>query len=216
MRWVTSLLFLVCVPLSGWIGYEMGKSSGLPASPVSTSTPDATTNQEHAHSAHSTREQPQSQSIGNQVEQPRSASIGSTPYRPTAQQANAQYEQADELQETGQQLQRMAQEQRQHLDQRTAFEQSFSSEQEDWQAKTRFTDFLQLHPNAANVELHKIFCSSRQCQLIGQFEGQHDGWEAMIEDMKQQDWWDYQGTSSTSSTRDGITYFTLFVDKPGT
>ncbi len=103
---------------------------------------------------------------------------------------------------------------REHLLESRQFESTFSEDDEDWQAKTNFTDFLQLHENAHLIELHKIICSTARCQLIGQFEADHKKWEEVINEMKEQDWWNYTGTSSSSSTRDGVTYFNLFVNKP--
>lgn len=103
---------------------------------------------------------------------------------------------------------------KEHSDLRNNFAETFSPEDEDWQAKTQFTDFLQLHEHADLITLHKILCSTDRCQLIGQFDAQHKQWETVIDDMKKQDWWTYTGTSSSSSTRDGVTYFNLFVDKP--
>lgn len=100
-----------------------------------------------------------------------------------------------------------------HLRERQNFEQSFSEGDEDWQAKTNFTDYLQLHEQAHLITLHKILCSTERCQLIGQFDAEHKQWEQVIQGMKEQDWWIYTGTSSSSSTRDGVTYFNLFVDK---
>ena len=100
-----------------------------------------------------------------------------------------------------------------HQDARQAFNRAFSEHDQDYERQVQFTDFLLLHEQADKIDLHKILCATDKCQLIGQFDGDHKKWEGVMEEMKQQDWWDYTGTSSSSSTRDGVTYFNLFIDK---
>lgn len=101
-----------------------------------------------------------------------------------------------------------------HIDERKNFIRNFSEEDEDWQAKTHFTDFLQLHDDAHLIDLHKIICSTEKCQLIGKYDAEHENWGVIVKEMQQQDWWTYWGTSSSTTTRDGVTYFNLFVNKP--
>lgn len=101
-----------------------------------------------------------------------------------------------------------------HNQERKDFENSYSEDDADWQAKTQFTDFLQLHDNAHLIELHKIICTSDKCQLIGKIEAEHESWGEIVKQMQQQDWWTYWGTSSSTTSRDGVTYFNLFVNKP--
>lgn len=100
-----------------------------------------------------------------------------------------------------------------HLRESKEFEENFDHNDSDWQAQTNFTDFLQLHDDAPLIDLQKIICSQAQCQLIGQFDGEHEGWENILEQMRGQAWWDYTGTSSSTTSRDGVTYFNVFVNK---
>jgi hypothetical protein len=101
-----------------------------------------------------------------------------------------------------------------HIDERQNFSREYSDEDEDWQAKTHFTDFLLLHDDAHLIDLHKIICNSEKCQLIGKYDAEHENWGEIVKQMQQQEWWTYWGTSSSTTTRDGVTYFNLFVNKP--
>lgn len=94
------------------------------------------------------------------------------------------------------------------------FAENYSEDDLDWQAKTNITDFLQLHEDAERIDLQKIICDERRCQLIGQYGGEHQHWEAVLKAMREQDWWDYTGTSSSSYSEDEQTYFNVFLNKP--
>ncbi|WJG09785.1 hypothetical protein [Aliiglaciecola sp. LCG003] len=93
------------------------------------------------------------------------------------------------------------------------FQQQFSEDTRDYDAQFAVTDYLNLHEHANLISVYKIDCNEAHCQLIGQFEGHHKDWDKVVEGMKHSDWWKYNGTSSSSSSKDGVTYFTMFLEK---
>jgi hypothetical protein len=103
---------------------------------------------------------------------------------------------------------------RDHYEQGREFAKHFTENDSDWQAKTNITDFLQLHEDVERIDLQKIICDERRCQLIGQYAGQHQNWQAVLDAMREQDWWDYTGTSSSSQSDNEQTYFNVYLDKP--
>ncbi|MCC2617704.1 hypothetical protein LJ739_15740 [Aestuariibacter halophilus] len=127
-----------------------------------------------------------------------------------------QRQRGEALQQTGAALAAPTAPEVEHLAERDQFERGFNEHERDLQAETYFSDFLRLHDDRDAIDLQKIQCNADACQLIGQFDGEHDKWDAVLEQMRAQDWWHYKGTSSTSATRDGVTYFNVFVNKsPG-
>lgn len=210
---------ILSIPLAWYAGYWMGKSLYKDTT-SSTDVPQISSSHQAIkdESVHpSAQNKRQSQGVGefeHAVEETgESADAGETiQSTQTAQEPVRQDDAVSGLARTGEML--ADRQGREHFAESREFENSFSEDDEDWQAKTNFTDFLQLHENAHLIELHKIICSSERCQLIGQFDAEHKQWEQVINDMKEQDWWNYTGTSSSSSTRDGVTYFNLYVNKP--
>lgn len=101
----------------------------------------------------------------------------------------------------------------QTLAQRSSFEQNFTEQDRDWLVQTQVSDFLQLHDKAAQIHLHKLDCSEQRCQMLGQFDGDHQMWASVLKEMQQQDWWSFTGTSNTSSTENATTYFNVFLDR---
>lgn len=101
----------------------------------------------------------------------------------------------------------------QHQDERKAFNRAFSEKIQDVEKETQVKDFFFLHDQSANIELHKVLCATDKCQVIGMYTGEHKAWDQVVEDLRQAEWWDFTGTSSSSSTRDGVTYFNIFFDK---
>lgn len=88
---------------------------------------------------------------------------------------------------------------------------NFDESEQDFEAATQLADFFTLHPEGENVYLHSIQCDEEQCQLIGQFEGSHQVFEDIINEMKQQPWWEYSGTSSNTSSEGNLTHFILHL-----
>lgn len=103
---------------------------------------------------------------------------------------------------------------KQHLDEYELFEQGFAEEDTDWQAQTYISDFIELHEWRDDIQLYKLSCSNVACVMDGRMTGDHRRWEEVVNQMRNQEWWAYSGTSSTSSTDDdGVTYFRVFMNK---
>lgn len=205
---------LLCIPLAWYSGYLIGKVSYAPNSPVTNdkSSRSLQANDTDSINSPQTEKIEQTQSLSHSqadTEQKASSNVQVLTGENIEPLLQAH---GNALEETGRQL-AGGQHQKAHTDMRQKFEQQYAAEDEDWQAKTNFTDYLQLHENADLILLHRIICTSQQCQLIGQFNGEHQQWKTILDGMEVQDWWNYSGTSSSSSTRDGVTYFNVYVDK---
>ena len=111
---------------------------------------------------------------------------------------------ADKMAEGGEQS-------RQHLQERERFEQEWDQSSLDLGLVNQLQDFLYLHQYGELIQLHDIRCDSDRCQLTGQMAGEHDKWEQLVKAMQSTDWWSFTGTSNSSTTRDGVTYFVLFL-----
>lgn len=101
-----------------------------------------------------------------------------------------------------------------HQEARTVFQEEYDEQAQDYERKTQVTDFLQLHEQAEQIMLHELKCEPTRCLLVGSFDGQHENWANIVEQMKEQDWWDFGGTSSSSNSDGAVTHFMLFMDKP--
>lgn len=88
---------------------------------------------------------------------------------------------------------------------------NFDENEQNFEAATQLADFFTLHPDGENVYLHSIQCDDAQCQLVGQFEGEHQRFESIINEMKEQPWWEYSGTSSNTSSDGSRTHFILHL-----
>lgn len=88
---------------------------------------------------------------------------------------------------------------------------NFDDSVQDFESATQLADFFTLHPEGEHVYLHSIQCDGEQCRLIGQFEGSHQVFERIINEMKQQPWWEYSGTSSNTSSDGNLTHFILHL-----
>ncbi|WP_414828786.1 hypothetical protein [Alteromonas sp. H39] len=88
---------------------------------------------------------------------------------------------------------------------------NFDENEQNFEAATQLADFFTLHPDGDNVYLHSIQCDDAQCQLIGQFEGEHQRFESIINEMKEEPWWAYSGTSSSTSSDGNRTHFVLHL-----
>lgn len=88
---------------------------------------------------------------------------------------------------------------------------NFDENEQNFEAATQLADFFTLHPDGENVYLHSIQCDDAQCQLVGQFEGEHQRFESIVNEMKDQPWWEYSGTSSNTSSDGNRTHFILHL-----
>ncbi|MDF2180396.1 hypothetical protein P2G88_19225 [Aliiglaciecola sp. CAU 1673] len=93
------------------------------------------------------------------------------------------------------------------------FSRDWQDQEEDWQMQTQISDFLALHPKAAQIQLHSTRCNTKGCQLVGKAEFDHKVWDAVLEEMKVADWWDFTGTTSHSSSDGDNTKFVLYLER---
>jgi hypothetical protein len=206
------LSLIICIPLAGVLGYWLGYTSY-----IEEHQQDATVS-----SYMSSAEFPDEKTEGF-VAQTNASNSRTTKSKSAEVEAVIQQQQPETLPidplEAAQQKAKefnypLPAPDKDHNDERQNFVREYSEEDEDWQAKTHFTDFLLLHDDAHLIDLHKIICNSEKCQLIGRYNAEHESWDEIVKQMQQQDWWTYWGTSSSTTTRDGVTYFNLFVNKP--
>jgi hypothetical protein len=209
---LTNIILLACIPLAGLVGYWLGASDQ--SEPFETEvnvTTEATTQGNSTLNVGdfgiAVDSQKPKKSISNEPED-KSELIERELNAAEQSSLEAAQEKAKEFNYP------LSAPDKDHNEERQKFIRNFSDEDEDWQAKTHFTDFLQLHDHAHLIDLHKIICSAEKCQLIGKYEAEHESWGEIVKEMQQQDWWTYWGKSSSTTTRDGVTYFNLFVNKP--
>ncbi|WP_342806682.1 hypothetical protein [Alteromonas sp. M12] len=93
------------------------------------------------------------------------------------------------------------------------FEQGYSANHTNLTAQNQISDFLSLHQDAKLIDLYRLDCDNSRCQMIGEYAGEHQDWAKVISGMRGSDWWDYVGTSSSTTSKDGKTYFHIFLDK---
>lgn len=211
------LIWLVSVAVSGVVGYQLGSASDpLPQSENVATTSDSNSVE---LSQHQRIEDPET--IARDTSQAPSQVSASSPSSTLKSiEKPAETEEEIGLRQKGERLEQLGEAfneaQQQTLDHnalRKNFEREFDEHDRDLEAQNHLTDFLQLHQDSPLIELHKIDCTQAECQLLGQYAGEHEKWSDIVEQMQQQDWWQYRGTSSSSSTHDGVTYFNLYIDK---
>lgn len=129
----------------------------------------------------------------------------------TSDNGEAQKPQAEPVQASVDALMASSTSQRQMQREQSDWADSFDYDEQNYAAATQLADFFTLHPEGDNVYLHSIQCDTGQCQLIGQFEGPHQRFEAIINELKQQPWWEYSGTSSNTTSDGGQTHFLLHL-----
>lgn len=72
-------------------------------------------------------------------------------------------------------------------------------------------DFIITHDKAYDVELVALTCKQKDCEIL-LVEKQAHSWEAIINDMRQQTWWQFQSTNGRSSSDvDGNNIFYVFL-----
>ena len=207
--------------IGGLIGVQIGKPSNEDL-PDSTAITDAPTKRGVAHSPVMSRDwdsaDAQKFAATKQDTPPSSLSNDERVDTPSDANTTDQYDLSsdtkDALEETGQMILDASDASRQRREEEELFEEEFESENADWESQTQISDFLTLHEQSHLVDLQSLKCDDRRCQLIGQFDSQHEEWGEIVEQMSDQDWWEFTGTSSSSTTRDGKTYFVLTLTKP--
>ncbi|MCW8109170.1 hypothetical protein OPS25_11740 [Alteromonas ponticola] len=91
------------------------------------------------------------------------------------------------------------------------FVENYRDEDLDMELATQLTDFFSLLPDGQNVYFHHVRCNTSQCQLVGQFDGDHKRFSEMIEELQQQDWYSFGGTSSNINSDKTQTHFILHL-----
>lgn len=117
------------------------------------------------------------------------------------------------LENTVVELEKSAEAGRETRDAQRDFVDNYDYTQLNEEAATHFEDFFALQPNGDKVDLQSLRCDDKQCQLIGQYNGPHDELGAMIDAMREQDWWNYTGTSSSTQSDNNVTHFVLFLQR---
>ena len=214
-RGTLSLLWVATVVIAWFVGFEMGnepedKENSVPVVQTSPGT---------ALESNPAQPEPEVQALSADTS-PYDRSAQNQPVPPPLEDISKAADETDHYDEQGQRLNRLGEAFNQagdqantHNDMRKAFNREFNEHELDLTAQTNFTDFLQLHEKSPLIDLHQIRCSAKECQLLGQYEGEHKEWAAIVEEMKDQEWWEYRGTSSSSSSHDGVTFFNLYIDK---
>lgn len=110
-------------------------------------------------------------------------------------------------------LEKSAEAGRQTRDAQRDFVDNYDYTQLNEEAVTHFEDFFALQPNGDKVDLQSLRCDNKQCQLIGQYNGPHDELGAMVDAMREQDWWNYTSTSSSTQSDNNVTHFVLFLQR---
>lgn len=209
MMRTTWMLVLLCSAVSGWVGFQLGSAGS-----------DKALAEQDVASA-PTKLQPNPSDDGMQVNPtaPTPADVAQHQALPAQKDEVGYQEQTVDAPNREPELPVAAEQAaernayREHIDQRQAFNRAFSEQQQDVDREVAVSDFFYLHDKAHQIELHKVMCATDKCQILGTFEGGHDAWETIMEDLQGTDWWDYTGTSSSSNTHDGVTHFNVFFDR---
>ena len=210
------LIWVVSVAVSGVVGYQLGSApDALPLSENVTTTRDSNPVE---LTQHQRIDEPETIASDTEALSQMSAPSPSSTVKSTEKPAEASEEldrrqKGERLEQLGEAFSEAQQQTLDHNELRKNFEREFDEHDRDLEAQNHFTDFLQLHQDSPLIELHKIDCTQAECQLLGQYAGEHEKWSDIVEQMQQQDWWQYRGTSSSSSTHEGVTYFNLYIDK---
>lgn len=78
----------------------------------------------------------------------------------------------------------------------------------DWAytMEIQITNFITVHQNAHNVELKSVACKSSACEIMG-FEQAGQSWSVILADMRNQEWWVFRNTSSSSQSSEEFGQF---------
>lgn len=217
---VLGLLWLISAGLAAFLGYRAGLADANPTGDLSDTSHSSLPKADVTDPAYEGRSGVSPSESAKNLS--RQSMLSSSPVEQSEpmsltdnQDENTELysEQGKQLQRLGEALNDAADQAVAHNEMRQAFRRQYDENELDLQSQTNLTDFLQLHEASDLIDLHQIACTYQECQLLGQYRGEHQQWSDIIEQMKEQDWWDYQGTSSSSSTHDGMTYFNLYIDK---
>lgn len=203
------LSLIICVPVAAVLGYWLGSTSSLEEQQ------EEVTSSPHLPSSEISDEKTEGFKAVTRALNPNNTTQKSVEVEAVTQVKQGSIDSLEAAQQQAKEFNYpLSTPDKEHINERRNFIREYSEEDEDWQAKTHFTDFLLLHEDAHLIDLHKIICNSEKCQLIGKYDAEHENWGEIVKQMQQQDWWTYWGTSSSTTTRDGVTYFNLFVNKP--
>ncbi len=128
-----------------------------------------------------------------------------------ANQVADEIEQVDPVHNTVAKLEEASRDQSNRAQALDRFVENYDDSDLDMEIATQITDFFALHPDGQKVYFHHVRCDTLQCQLVGQFDGDHGRFEEMLNEMKQQDWYSFGGTSSNTSSDDSETHFVIHL-----
>ncbi|WP_026376682.1 hypothetical protein [Aestuariibacter salexigens] len=178
-----------------WLGYKQGAEANSVELTPQIPTPDSTTTSERPKLADS--------NVGS-VTETVSENAKATP-------TSTQSENSDEESSDVAGIIEKVKNERAGVRQAEPISDDVPDEDIDWQAQTEISDFFILHPLSDNVDLQHLRCTEKICDIIGQFDGAHEQWETIVDDLRGQQWWHYSSVSSSSKSEDSVTYFVLHV-----
>lgn len=85
----------------------------------------------------------------------------------------------------------------------------------DWgfDMQTKISDFIITHYSANGVRLSAITCKEISCELLIE-ESENNAWEQIFDEMKEQAWWRFRSTNSSSRSSENETHLMyLFMSK---
>jgi len=70
----------------------------------------------------------------------------------------------------------------------------------DWAylMEIQIKDFMTIHYEAGNIDVQSVKCKTTTCEITG-FESEEQKAQIILRDMREQDWWEFRNTSSSSS-----------------
>ncbi|MGB1261494.1 MAG: hypothetical protein ACPG52_01185 [Cognaticolwellia sp.] len=74
----------------------------------------------------------------------------------------------------------------------------------DWgyNMQNYISDFIQTHYNMSDINLISVLCKQQMCELLV-IQHTEGGWDKIVQDLRQQPWWQFQSTNSSSGNYPG-------------
>ncbi len=84
----------------------------------------------------------------------------------------------------------------------------------DWALlmENNIKDFITMHEMNADVRLEAVSCKTNTCEIMG-FEYKDKIWEFVFAQMRLQDWWQFQGIHSSSTSNGKKSYFYVLTSR---
>lgn len=84
---------------------------------------------------------------------------------------------------------------------------------DDYVLRAQIEDFIDLHRFDEDITLRFSQCGHKQCQIIGTYGISNRDFDDFLNEMRQQDWWNFSGTSSHLNEENGIGNFVVTFKK---